>query len=344
MALEVNFYAGTRALYDAEPSLDPGGLYALIDGLGLYRGAQPIAGPCPFDINLLIEQTTEQAPIYKLSGGFQSSESVQFIKEFFASHVGNGGRPVRVKFTYTSGVPLNNVALDNVNLLMYNTVPFSASTQTGLIGSFRAIEFKPSGSIENELVSCVIYDLSLTEPDIFNVDVKEFMLSATDIPTSEVVASINENRDAIAALSTKLTNEINRATKAESDLDKKIDAETTRAEQSENDLDSKIAAEKSRALAAESGLQDKITENSSNTAANTDKINKNASDIENLTSKVNKNTSNISSINETVSVNTTSIEANTASVATIQTTLTDLDRRIDNIEAGGTGGPFWVDY
>lgn len=396
MALEVNFYAGTRALYDAEPSLDPGGLYALIDGLGLYRGAQPIAGPCPFDINLLIEQTSEQDRIYELSGGFQSSESVQSIKEFFASHPGNGGRPVRVKFTYTSGKPLSRVALDNVNLMMYNTVPFLALQEGGVIGSFIAIEFKPR-HIDDELIDCVIYKLSLLEPDVFYMDIKEFSLSATDIPTSQIVASINENRDAITQLSTNLTNEITRAKQAESDLNTKITDETTRAKKAESDISSSVTAETNRAKKAESDLSSKIDDevtraknaesaiqtkvdtNTTSIATNAedivaanqninqllqtvrqldekitaasgdvsglvDKINKNATDITNLTTKVNKNSSDISSMNTSVSQNTTDIETNTSNINIIQTKMSDLDKRIDNIEAGGTGGPFWVEY
>lgn len=307
MALEVNFYAGTRALYDAEPSLDPGGLYALIDGLGLYRGAQPIAGPCPFDINLLIEKTSEQDKVYQLSGGFQSSESVQSIKEFFDLHPGNGGRPVRVKFKYTSGKPLNHVALDNVNLMMYNTVQFLVHNDTGLVGSFTAIEFKPR-RIENELVDCVIYKLSLLEPDVFHMDIKEFSLSASDIPTSEIVASINENRDAIAAVSNNLNNEVIRAKNAESELQDKIDANKTEID------------------------------------ANTSNITKNAQDISDLTTKVNKNSSDITEIKTEISESQKKIEDNNAAITTLQTSVSNLDKRIDNIEAGGTGGPFWVEY
>lgn len=397
MALEVNFYAGTRALYDAEPSLDPGGLYALIDGLGLYRGAQPIAGPCPFDINLLIEQTSEEDRIYQLSGGFQSSESVQSIKEFFASHPGNGGRPVRVKFTYTSGTPLSRAALDNVNLMMYSNIEYGVPNDTGVVGKFTAIEFNPQRRIENELIDCVIYKLYLLEPDVFYMDIREFSLSATDIPTSEIVASINENRDAITELSTRLTNEITRATKAESELNTKIADEATRAKkaesditasvtseanrakQAESDLSSKIDDEATRAKNAESAIQTKVDTNTTNIATNAedivaanqninqllqtvrqldekitaasgdvsglvDKINKNATDIANLTTKVNKNTSDISSMNTTVSQNTTDIETNTSNINTIQTRMSDLDKRIDNIETCGVGGPFWVDY
>lgn len=397
MALEVNFYAGTRALYDAEPSLDPGGLYALIDGLGLYRGAQPIAGPCPFDINLLVEQTSEQDKIYELSGGFQSSESVQSIKEFFASHPGNGGRPVRVKFTYTSGNPLTHVALNNVNLMMYNNVEYLVPNDVGVVGKFTAIEFKPNPKIENELVDCVIYKLSLLEPDVFYMDIKEFSLSATDIPTSQIVESINDNRDAIAELSTRLSNEVTRAKQAESDLNTKITDETTRAKKAESDISSSVTAETNRAKKAESDLSSKIDDevtraknaesaiqtkvdtNTTSIATNAedivaanqninqllqtvrqldekitaasgdvsglvDKINKNATDITNITTKVNENTSDISSINTSVSQNTVDIETNTSNIHTIQTKMSDLDKRIDNIETGGVGGPFWVEY
>lgn len=305
MALEVNFYAGTRALYDAEPSLDPGGLYALIDGLGLYRGAQPIAGPCPFDINLLIEKTSEQSPIYELSGGFQSSESVQSIKEFFAAHPGNGSRPIRVRFTYTSGAPLSSVTLNNVNLMMYNTVKFSSKEEPDSLGQFIAIEFKPKDTISNELIDCVIYKLVLTEPDLFQMYIKEFSISSTNIPTSEIVASINENRDAIVALSTNLNSEIARAKKAESDLTNKIDEES------------------SRATDAESALQKKIDANSGKINTNSSNISKNANDISALAKKVNENIS---------------------SIETINSSLLTLGNRIDNIEAGGTGGPFWILY
>lgn len=351
MALEVNFYAGTRALYDAEPSLDPGGLYALIDGLGLYRGAQPIAGPCPFDINLLIEKTSEQSPIYELSGGFQSSESVQSIKEFFAAHPGNGSRPIRVRFTYTSGSPLSSISLDKVNLMMYNTIKSSLQEEPGIVGQFIAIEFKPKDTINNELIDCVIYKLVLAEPDLFQMYIKEFSISSTNIPTSKIVESINENRDAIVALSTNLNDEIDRAKNAESDLSSAISVESTRAKNAESDLNTKIEQESSRAASAESTLQKNIDTNSGKIDANTTNISKNADDISStnirlsdittvvndLSSKIEASTGDLTALIEKVNENISQIE-------TIQTSLSNLDNRIDNIEAGGAGGPFWVNY
>ena len=351
MALEVNFYAGTRALYDAEPSLDPGGLYALIDGLGLYRGAQPIAGPCPFDINLLIEKTSEQSPIYELSGGFQSSESVQSIKEFFAAHPGNGSRPIRVSFTYTSGAPLSSVTLNNVNLMMYNTVKFSSTEEPDCIGQFIAIEFKSKDTISNELIDCVIYKLVLTEPDLFQMYIKEFSISSTKIPTSEIVASINENRDAVVTLSTNLNAEIARAKNAESDLTSSISDEATRAEKAESDLNTKIDNESSRATDAESALQKNIDTNSSKISTNTTNISKNADDISSTNTKLADIVTVVNDLNSKIEASTGDLTAltekvneNISHIETIQTSLSNLDTRIDNIETGGTGGPFWVDY
>lgn len=280
MALEVNFYAGTRDLYDAEPSLDPGGLYALIDGLGLYRGSQPIAGPCPFDINLLIEKTTEEERLSTLEGGFQSTESVQTIKEFFEEHPGNGSRPIRVRFTYTSGTPLTHVSLNRLNLLMYNTLDFNVHDNEGLVGKYIAIEFKYKSTVEDEHIDCVMYELVLKEPDAFYMYIKEFSIIEADIPISQIVERINENSDAIANLSTNLDNEVTRAKKAEDDLSKTV-----------------------------SDLSDKIAESAGNIDTLTEKVDKNALDI-----------------------------------TTIQTSVSNLDKRIDNIEAGGTGGPFWVEY
>lgn len=100
MALEVNFYAGTRDQYDAEPTLDAGGLYALIDGLGLYRGAQPVAGPCPFDIKL-----TELAPYdnntdkIKIFDGFWESDTyvLDLLQFFESARSGPGGKTLRVQ-------------------------------------------------------------------------------------------------------------------------------------------------------------------------------------------------------------------------------------------------------
>lgn len=100
LALEVNFYAGTRDQYDAEPTLDAGGLYALIDGLGLYRGAQPVAGPCPFDIKLTdLTPSGDNTDKIKIFDGFWESDTyVLDLLQFFESvRSGPGGRTLRVQ-------------------------------------------------------------------------------------------------------------------------------------------------------------------------------------------------------------------------------------------------------
>ena len=100
MALEVNFYAGTRDQYDEEPALDAGGLYALIDGLGLYRGAQPVAGPCPFDIKLTdLTPSGDNTDKIKIFDGFWESDTyVLDLLQFFESvRSGPGGRTLRVE-------------------------------------------------------------------------------------------------------------------------------------------------------------------------------------------------------------------------------------------------------
>lgn len=108
LALEVNFYAGSRELYDAEVEKDAGGLYALVDGLGLYRGLQPVAGPCPIDVNCTITNTESFDNYQKSIGKFTSSEVFVNLVDFFKKYTGHGGRPIRV-----SGLP-------DQTLLMYN--------------------------------------------------------------------------------------------------------------------------------------------------------------------------------------------------------------------------------
>lgn len=108
LALEVNFYSGTRDLYDAEAEKDDGGLYALNDGMGMYQGSKPVAGPCPVDIICSVESTVANNNCQTFTGRFTTSEHVANIMSFFKKYAGHGGRPLRVS------------GLDGQLLLMYN--------------------------------------------------------------------------------------------------------------------------------------------------------------------------------------------------------------------------------
>ena len=95
MPLDVEFYSGTRKQYQDEPTKDRGGLYALVDGLGLYRGEQPVAGPCPIDMILIVESTESTDNGKTIRGQVDSTEKLSDIFAFYASNPGSGGRWIR---------------------------------------------------------------------------------------------------------------------------------------------------------------------------------------------------------------------------------------------------------
>lgn len=105
---EVNFHDLTHDVYDSLENVDPGGLYALIDGLGMFKGVQPIAGSAPIDIKLNVEVAPETSAMetntYVYQGRYEIlsqskgifPSSFLEISNFYKLNPGAGSRPLRV--------------------------------------------------------------------------------------------------------------------------------------------------------------------------------------------------------------------------------------------------------
>lgn len=190
MALEVNFYAGDKSSYEAELDKDHGGLYALIDGNGLYRGNEPVAGPCPIDIECktVSSSVSESSNRTTFSGTFECPESISFLFEFFAQYHGSGSRPVRVH------------SLLDTSILMYNSNVNSATEED----TRRSVEFvqaklSPDSSVENPIsISADIYQLKLWDDGEF-----EFVCIGDNIPLSST--SIADLVERIQKIETSVT-------------------------------------------------------------------------------------------------------------------------------------------
>lgn len=98
MPLEVNFYAGSRKQYLDEALKDRGGLYALINGFGVYRGAQPVAGLSPIYVTLISDPASKSGNVTTYTGYYDSAESAKDIQQCYIDDSGTGSRPLCVTF------------------------------------------------------------------------------------------------------------------------------------------------------------------------------------------------------------------------------------------------------
>lgn len=99
MPLEVNFYAGSRKQYLDESLKDRGGLYALINGFGVYRGAQPVAGLSPIYMTLISDPASTSGNVTTYTGYYDSAESAKDIQQCYIDDSGTGSRPLCVTFS-----------------------------------------------------------------------------------------------------------------------------------------------------------------------------------------------------------------------------------------------------
>ena len=98
MPLEVNFYAGSRKQYLDESLKDRGGLYALINGFGVYRGAQPVSGLSPIYMTLISDPASKSGNVTTYKGYYDSAESAKDIQQCYIDDSGTGSRPLCVTF------------------------------------------------------------------------------------------------------------------------------------------------------------------------------------------------------------------------------------------------------
>lgn len=174
LALEVNFYAGSRELYDAEVEKDAGGLYALVDGLGLYRGLQPVAGPCPIDVNCNITDTESFDNYQKSIGTFTSSEVFVNLVNFFNKYTGHGGRPIRVSgladqtlLMYNCG-EVSNDSLSFVQATIGSDIPAGADVEDYVTDT---ISYTDSGSSDSGNTDTYIASINnVSSVDQFSLD------------------------------------------------------------------------------------------------------------------------------------------------------------------------------
>lgn len=274
LALEVNFYAGTRELYDAEPSLDAGGLYALIDGLGLYRGEQPVAGPCPIDITLLVENiglSLDHNFIYA-SGEFESSESLVSMKELYLHKPGDGGRDLRVQLTPKGEVDVAPLH-ERLGLFALHNQPIQKESE---IGRFLAYRLKPDlDHPESELVSFTAVEVVLLESGDFTLVLKEGQFSHATVSISSVVKSINDNlewtqkaiaaeekarQQADASLTSALQSETTARTESDSAIRSDLSKEAIAREQADASLTSALQSETADRQAADTSIRSDLSE------------------------------------------------------------------------------------
>lgn len=177
--LEFEAYALTKKTYDQLTTVDPGGFYSMIDGQGLCRGTQPIAGPCPVDVTLVIDSVTASGKTTTLSGGFQTVEDPNAINTFFSKNRGSGGRTLRVYFTYTSSVTNKYEPVD----LEKSVIGFADSGLTpdsGVIGIFTANLFGLGQTVTDGTIPYSLLKLLLVQPDSFTLTIERNTLMAGD--------------------------------------------------------------------------------------------------------------------------------------------------------------------
>lgn len=189
LALEVNFYAGSRELYDAEVEKDAGGLYALVDGLGLYRGLQPVAGPCPIDVNCNITDTESFDNYQKSIGTFTSSEVFVNLVDFFNKYTGHGGRPLRV-----SGLAGQTLLMYNCGEVSDNSLSFVQAT----IGS----EIPESDLAE--YISATLHKLVIVQDGTFTYTKVDDSLPLTNISVRTLDSRLSTEESKVANLTTRV--------------------------------------------------------------------------------------------------------------------------------------------
>lgn len=189
LALEVNFYAGSRELYDAEVEKDAGGLYALVDGLGLYRGLQPVAGPCPIDVNCNITDTESFDNYQKSIGTFTSSEVFVNLVNFFKKYTGHGGRPLRV-----SGLAGQTLLMYNCGEVSNDSLSFVQAT----IGS----DIPESDLVE--YISATIHKLVIAQNGTFTYTKVDDSLPLTDISVRTIDSRLSATDAEVAKLTTRV--------------------------------------------------------------------------------------------------------------------------------------------
>lgn len=267
LALEVNFYAGSRELYDAEVEKDAGGLYALVDGLGLYRGLQPVAGPCPIDVNCTTTNVESFDNYQKSTGTFTSSEVFVDLVDFFKKYVGHGGRPLRV------------IGLDGQTLLMYNCGEVSDNALS-FVQATLATDIPESNLVE--YVSVTLHKLILIQDGTFTYTKISDNLPLTNIS----VRNLHERLLTAESYVDKLQEE----TADLYDQVDRIDSELDVIRKNISTIESGIAAIEKNIDEVESN----VSKNAQSIAANAQSIVNINALIEQIVADVAKNTSSIS--------------------------------------------------
>lgn len=188
MALEVNFYAGTRELYDSEPERDAGGLYALIDGLGVYRGNNPVAGPAPIDITCRIQKEIIKQNNVVYTGAYTCKEHIDTIFGVFDYIHGYGSRPLRV----------SGITADGRELLLFN----SKKREDGALEFVQAEVAEQIPEDEDiDSVSCIIYKIIITHDYSFTLIKISGRLSVSNISSRNLDDRLTDVEQYIVAIS-----------------------------------------------------------------------------------------------------------------------------------------------
>lgn len=145
-----------------------------------------------------------------------------------------------------------------------------ATLWTNVVNKINAANADQTAALEAEVARAKAAEAqALTDAKAYTDGVKEAILGEGISETFDTLVEIQqwiegdgvnatELASEVAALSSAITTEKERAEGAEADLSAAIDAEKTRAEGKEGELNTAIGAEKTRAEAAESALSGRI--------------------------------------------------------------------------------------
>lgn len=188
MALEVNFYAGTLRDYKTEPRIDAGGAYLLIDGMGVYRGENPVAGPAPIDITCTANKAVINRNNVVYTGTFTCDEDIDNVFETFNTLSGSGGRHLRV----------TGLKADDRSVLMFHS-KITADGELEFVQAEMAEEIPADEDIDS--VSSVIYKIIISKNYAFTLIKITGRLSVSNISSKELDNRLTDVEAYIVAIS-----------------------------------------------------------------------------------------------------------------------------------------------
>lgn len=306
MALEVNFYAGTRELYDAEVEKDPGGLYALTDGLGIYRGLQPVAGPCPIDVNCTIANTKSFDNYHKSTGTSDALDTFVDLVNFFKNNAGHGGRPLRV------------TGLDGQTLLMYNCGEVN-DNELSFVQATIAAEIPEGNLIEH--VSATLHKLVLMENGTFTYTKIYDNLPLTDISVRKLHSKLSKAEYNIG----KLQEETSDLYDQVDGLDAELDAMRQNIESRINTIENNI-----------NKISDDVADHNIKISKNTKDISRNAKEIKNHTSSIESVVNELANLTSRIDAIGESADGTNTQLSNLKVEVSDLTTRVEMLENSST--------